>query len=910
MKAVALAKEYTVNPGPLKVEIIKILHGANYFSAGPVVLTRLDLGVYDEVFSNEIDGFYEKLQNKIPSLYDHHCSEGKPGGFLFRVKKGTLMGHIIEHVAIELQTLAGMHASYGKTRSTLKQGVYNIIFRFIDDQAGIFAAKASVNLINALLQNQDFNLNPIIEQLIQIREERLLGPSTQAIVDEANKRSIPVFRLDQQNLIQLGTGKYQKRIRATITSDTHFVAVENAGDKYLTTLALRDSGLPVSETYKTDKIEKGFAFFKELNSQVVITPINRSKGEKVFINIDSEEKFKKAFSKVISKTSPVLIQRQIEGNTYRILVINDKMVAATKLEAATIIGDGKNSILQLIEELNKNPLREAGDKGSLSLINIDDNMLNHLEVMGYKLDAILEKGKKLRIKTSCNPAHGASTENVTEKVHPENRYLAERAAKISGLNVAGVTIITKDINKPITETGGIILEINAAPDFRMHIKPSAGESINPALPMMDMLFPKQSKSKVPLISISGSTGKTVCAYLINFALDKEGYSTGLACSDGLFSAGKKVISGNMTFPENVPALLGDSDIDCAILETSVEGILNNGLGYKFADIGIFLNVYDNHLNQDDISLPEDLAYAKSVVAEEVYEDGFSVLNADCPLIMESLNRLYSKAALFTKNPSQKVFTNHIVKGGMGVCIRENKVFLHYRSGRWVISELNEIPLTFGGKTNIFSDSILAATAALCAIGVEPVKIGDYLKNFNPLPAMLPGRMNFIKTTNGEFLIDSPNTKQSFTELKKICSEKDKAIAAIVILANQMSENEIEYLADNLNNLADKIIFKKPTDLSLSEKKNKISFEDNIIISLAGNQNLSINNENADSLSFILEEFIKKIDTISKKTNFLEISENEDINAIIKQNEKDYFPVVICSSTFSSTKTHLLNEIQK
>ncbi|MFO8067976.1 MAG: Mur ligase family protein [Bacteroidales bacterium] len=910
MDTTSLVRQYPINPGPLKVETIKILEGANYFSAGPIVLTRLDLGKYDEVFSNEIEGFYEKLESAIPSLYEHHCSEGKPGGFLFRVRKGTLMGHIIEHVAIELQTLAGMHASYGKTRSTLKQGVYNIIFRFIDDHAGIYAAKAAVNFINALLQNKDFKLKPIIDQLIKIREERLLGPSTQSIVDEANKREIPVFRLDQYNLIQLGTGKYQKRIRATITSETHFIAVENTFDKYLTTLSLRDSGLPVTETLKTSDINKGIDFLKNLKCKLVITPISRPKGEKVFIEVDTEEKLKKAFSFAAGSTkAPVLLQKQIDGNTYRVLVINNNMVSATKLSAAEVVGDGKKTILQLIEELNKNPLREAGDKGVLSLINIDDNLLNHLNLINKAPDSILEKGEKLRVKVSCNPNHGAITENVTKKIHPENRYLAERAARICGLNVAGVTIIAKDISRPITETGGIVLEVNAAPDFRMHLKPAKGASINPAIPMLDMLFPKQTQNRVPLISITGSAGKTVCAYILNYALEKEGHNTGLACSDGLFSAGKKVIHGNMTYPENVKALLGDPYIDHAILETSVEGILNNGLGYKFADVGIFLNVYDNHLNQGDISFIEDLAYAKSVVAEEVYDSGYSVLNADCPYIMESLSRLYSKAALFSKKPDQKTFSNHIVKGGLGVCIRDNKIFLHFRSGRWVIAEINELPLTYYGKTDIFIDSILAATAAMCAIGIKPGNISNYLKNFKPHANIIPGRMNLVNVNGGEVLIDSPNSQEAFDKLITFCKGKTKSIAAIVATDSKMSESEIKKLANNLNAFASRIIILAHKNETKTVPGNYY-FEDEYINKLADNQRklqseMMSNEDNTISL-----ELAKLLKATSGNIKIVEFDNNANIIDIIKTIPNDCYPLIITPSYYCSLKTQLLNQLKQ
>ncbi len=891
MEKTDIAKDYKINEGPLKVELIKVLRGANYFSAGPIVLTRLNLGEYDEIFSNEIDGFYDRLESALPSLYEHHCSEGKPGGFFFRVRKGTLMGHVIEHVAIELQSLAGMQAGYGKTRSTLTQGVYNIIFRFIDNKAGIYAAKAAVNLVNALLLQQGFDVKPIVNELIKIREERLLGPSTQSIVDEAQKRQIPVIRLDQHNLIQLGTGKYQKRIRATITSDTHFIGVENAKDKYLTTLTLRDSGLPVAETIKTYSIDEAFEFYKSINCKVVVKPLSGTRGENVYLEIDNEEKLKQAFSYCNNEEQPILIQRQIQGDTYRLLIIDGKMVAATRLTPPIIKGDGKKTVLQLIEDLNSMPGRELGDKGKLSYVVNDEQTLKTLALQGLTPDSVLEAGVELRIEATCNPAFGAITENVTEKVHPENRFLAERAANVGGLNVAGITIVAENIETPITKTGGVILEINAGPDFRMHVNPAIGNPINPAMPMLDMLFPKESKSHVPLISITGSAGKSVCAYLINFALEKEGYKTGLACSDGLFSAGRKIISGNMTFPQDVPALLGDTSIDCAILETSVEGILKDGLGYEFADVGIFLNLYENHLHQDDIWLLEDLSYAKAVVAEEVYESGFSVLNADEPFILEIIGRLYSKPALFSKNAANKELAGHIAKGGMGVFVKDEKIFIHHRSSRAVIADLKEIQLTFNNTTDIFLDSVLAACCALSSLGVAPEKIGEYLKTFSPLPHNLPGRMNFVKNQELEFLYDSPKNKKAFDEIKKLCLAKVKAVAAFVYLPKFRTEEEFKLYAANIAEFADIIYIVENDVITITKVPLLNVSEENHIISLTE----ILNTQSNDSLKvYDCNTLVNEIKTTKTGEYTVAIINEDSLAELAKQHYQTHFPVILNS----------------
>jgi cyanophycin synthetase len=336
---------YKLIDGPLLVENMKVFQGANYFSGGPVLLIRLNLGSFDEVFTNQINGFFENLSALIPSLSEHHCSEARKGGFFFRVKEGTLLGHVIEHVALELQTLAGMDAGYGKTRSTLTQGVYNIIFRFLDEEAGLYAGKAAVNLVNSILLNMEFGLNKIIEDLINIREKNLLGPSTQAIVDEAEKRKIPALRLDDYNLVQLGTGKFNKKIRATITSDTNLIAVETADSKYLTTLMLKDAGIPVLETIKTDSAEDVIAFGERINSAIVIKPSEAYQGKNLRIDLTGKDEIEEAFNYAMQFNQEVIAQPYFKGNSYRLLVINFKFVAAAELIPPFITGNGKATIL-------------------------------------------------------------------------------------------------------------------------------------------------------------------------------------------------------------------------------------------------------------------------------------------------------------------------------------------------------------------------------------------------------------------------------------------------------------------------------------------------------------------------------------------------------------------------------------
>lgn len=467
-------QSYAVDPGPLVVQEIKTLHGANYFSWDPAIVVRLDLGEYDEVFTNQIPGFLERLRAALPTLYEHHCSPGVPGGFLQRVAEGTLLGHVVEHVAIELQQRAGMDVSFGKTRATRSPGVYNVLFQFLDDVAGEYAGKAAVNLINALLTQRGFAIDAVIRELVEIRERRLLGPSTQAIVDEARARGIPYLRLDRYNLVQIGTGRYQKRIRATVTSDTNLIAVEIAADKSLSALMLRDAAIPVPETMSTDRMEEALAFHARLGTPVAVKPQHGVLGQGVSLAVADQIGMRAAFEWAQCWDRTVLVQSMLAGDNYRILVIDFRFVAAVRLQAPIVVGDGKHSIAELVAALNNDPRRDIGDKGLLTRVELDELSTRCLAMRGFEPEAVPAAGEALPLKVSGNLKLGGEAEDVTDTVHPWNRYLAERTCRIVGLNVAGVDVIAPDLGTPLSENGGAVIEVGAAPDFRPHLRPTRG----------------------------------------------------------------------------------------------------------------------------------------------------------------------------------------------------------------------------------------------------------------------------------------------------------------------------------------------------------------------------------------------------------------------------------------------------
>ncbi len=727
MKEVAeITENYIVSEGPVRLEHIRTLGGANYFSGGPVIHMRVNLNNYNEVYTNQIENFYERLSSTLPTLIEHHCSEGVRGGFFFRVREGTLLGHVIEHVAIELQTLAGMDVSYGKTRSSLVQGVYNIVFRFFDEYAGMLAGKAAVNMINSILADKEFDVLDIIEKLIFIREKQLLGPGTQAIVNELDNRKISWLRLDEFNLIQIGTGKYQKRIRATLTPQTSLLAVENTQDRFLTGKMLSNATLPVPETLNTTSVVEIKQNILLHPGKYIIRPRFRKTSFSRAVAVKDIESLEEKISAFRIGNEELMLQPFTAGHIIRLLVIGDSCSAAVKIELPEITGDGKKTISSLINELNSNPKRTPGDKGSLSLVQSDDETTLILKSLGLDYNSVPEAGKKIILKISPNPNNGSESENISDKVHAEYFSIALKAAHITGLDVAAVNFITPDFTLPPSETGAVLTEIFAAPNLRMYIYPSKGEPQNVVPAFVNHVLGENTMFDIPIISVTGSKGKTTCVKLIFFGLRFAGYEAGMSCSDGLFLEGKYTRKPETIYPFYVHLLLSDPYTTAAVLETPVENIMNYGLGYKSADFGIVLNIGENHLNEIDIKRKDDLAYAKSVVAEEVREDGYSVLNAEDEFSSDIQTRVRSKIAWFSSGKENEFSFKIIQTGAPFLTAGDNNTLLYYNNKILTCSFQIPIYPNLKDENGRILDSVLAGILVLLLMNIDKEHIMNSL----------------------------------------------------------------------------------------------------------------------------------------------------------------------------------------
>jgi cyanophycin synthetase len=713
---------------PLVLESHKTLIGANYFSGAQVVRFRIRLNEYDEVFTNKIEGFNESLKLLVPSLVEHFCSMNVRGGFFMRMDEGTLLGHVMEHLAIELQNLAGMDVGFGKTRETKEKGVYNVVIRFLDEYAGIFAGKMALHVINSILTHQSCDINQIVQTLVLIRENRLLGFSTQQIINEAEKRNIPTQRLDEFNLIQLGTGCYRKVTRATLTQNTSYLAVENSDNKYLTYRLLEEMGVPVPQRILANNVRESLDFFHMLQKPVVVKPSNGYRGKRVNVHLDTEEKVIKAFLWAQTYENEVIVQEYVRGNTYRILVINGKFAAAVQLIAPFIIGDGIKTINELIDEFNSTPGREYGDKGKWSNVEIDDDTLKIIEIKGYTLLTVLEKDKKVYLKNTGNMRLGSTSVDVTENIHPYNRFVCERISKLLNLDVTGVDIISQDITVSLHENKGRVIEINAAPDFRMHINPSIGKPQPVQKLFIDMLFPDTIPSKIPLVSVTGSKGKTFYTQLLNFAIAQRGHIIGLLNSKGIFVNGLHLREVDTSDSKNVSMVLKDPSVTFAIIETPVESVLNYGLGYRYADIGVFLNLEEQEIyyTYDHVRDLEDVAYAKSVVVEELEINGHAILNADYPLILDAQERIDVDTVYFSTNPISKIMFDLMEKGKTCAVYNNDRIVIYADGKRFVSYSIHEIP-NIPQTEKYMKEALLALCLTLHLLSWKEVDIREYLK---------------------------------------------------------------------------------------------------------------------------------------------------------------------------------------
>jgi cyanophycin synthetase len=800
----------------MKIREINAMRGPNYWSIRrhKLIVMVLDLEDMEEMPSNKIPGFGDRLKNMFPTMYSHRCSEGCEGGFFMRVDEGTWMGHVIEHIALEIQTLAGMDTGFGRTRDYGEKGVYNVVFSYIEENAGRYAAKVAVDICESLIAGTSYDMSDDIQKMRELREAQRLGPSTGSIVEEAAARGIPWIRLNKYSLCQLGYGANQKRIQATVTSETSSIGVELACDKEDTKFLLQQAEVevPKGEIISMESsLEDACKFVK---FPLVIKPIDGNHGRGITVNINTYEEAVEAFHAAKKVSQKVIVEKYITGEDYRLLVINHRLIAAAKRSPAHVIGDGKSTVKQLIDRVNSDPRRGYGHENVLTMITINDLTKTIIAAKGYAEDSIIPSGEKLVLKDTANLSTGGTAEDVTDIVHPANVAMAERISKIIDLDICGIDIMTSDISQPLSDTGGAVLEVNAGPGFRMHLAPTKGLPRNVAAPVVDKLFPKQGDTgRIPIIAITGTNGKTTTSRLIAHMAKMHGYRVGYTTSDGVYIQNRMLMKGDCTGPTSAEFVLRDPTVNFAVLECARGGLLRSGLAFTQCDVGIVTNVAADHLGLKGIHTLEQLAKVKAVIPETVSPQGYAILNADDHLVYDMRKNLTCKLALFSmdeNNPHIKALQR---KGGITAVYENGYVTLCRGQWKMRILKADKIPLTYGGKAEFMIQNILPAVIAADVQGISIEDMKAALETFIPSSSQTPGRLNLFKFDKFQILLDFAHNPAGMRALQKFTDnlEATHKVGIIAGIGDRREEDNKE-MGKIVAQMCDEVIIRQDKNL--------------------------------------------------------------------------------------------------
>ena len=738
----------------------QVFRGPNYYSYDPAIRLLVDLGSLEHWPSNTIEGFNERLLDLLPGLTEHSCSRGKAGGLLERLREGTWAGHVAEHIAIELQREAGSQVYRGKTRSAGEPGRYNVIYGYWEEQVGLAAGDLAVRLVNELVAHDDaFDFITELEGLIRLAERRAFGPSTQALLDEAASRDIPYIRLNDQSLVQLGQGRYQQRIRATIASTTSALAVDIASDKKLTNQLLAAAGLPVPASHLVRSADEAVEAAKRIGYPVVVKPLDGNHGRGVSLDLRNVRAVRSAFKRALeqARRGVVVVERLLEGRDYRMLVIGGHIVAVAERVPAQVVGDGEHTVRELVEIENADPRRGIGHEKVLTRITLDDRAEALVREQGYGMDDVPPVDEVVKLALTANMSTGGSAIDRTFEAHGDNVEIAEEAARVVGLDIAGIDFIAPDITQPVRETGGGIVEVNAAPGFRMHTHPTEGEPQFVAKPVIDLLYPPGTPSRIPIVAVTGSNGKTTTVRMITHILKGKGHKVGMTSTDGISIDGRLTLQADASGPRSAQRVLQNPRVDLAVFEVARGGILREGLGYGRNDVGVVLNVTGDHLGLHGIDTMKQLAAVKQVVVEAVPRDGIAVLNADDELVFAMRRHCSGQVMLFTMEKGSDLIERWTRRGGKAAVLEDGPFgeMLVIRDGRRkdAIGYVHQFPATFEGRARMNVQNALAAAGAAYAAGAHLHDIRQGLRTFSPSFFEAPGRLNLMDLGGVKILVD-------------------------------------------------------------------------------------------------------------------------------------------------------------
>ncbi len=736
------------------VRRLRFLRGPNLHAYMPVMHITLDIAAYEECPSSSFRGFTERLTAWLPGLHEHKCGLGYRGGFVERLRTGTYLGHIAEHVTLELQNLMGFDVAFGRARGTAERGVYTVVIAYKEEEPARAAFETALRLTLAAMHYEPFDIGAELEDLLAIADDYRLGPSTAAIVEAARARDIPVLRLTQPgSLVQMGYGVHQRRIRATETSNTSAIAAEMCQEKPLTNKMLRMVGVSVPEGRAVASVDDAWAAAQEIGLPVVVKPESGNQGKGVSVNLRSEAEVRAAYVLADDFRGDVLVEQHIHGHDYRLLVVNGTMVAASRRDPAQVIGDGTRTVRQLVDEVNSDPRRRPGHSSSLTRIRLDSVVDLVLRQQGLTLDSVPAAWQKVLLRTNSNLSTGGTATDVTDEVHPSNVRLAEAAAQIMDMDVAGIDVVCRDIRVPLREQRGAIVEVNAAPGLRMHLDPSAGRPRQVGVPIVEMLYPNGAPSRIPIIAVTGTNGKTTVTRLISHMYETAHRVVGMTCTEGIYIDGERIVAGDCSGPASARTVLLHPRVEVAVLETARGGILREGLAFDRCDVGVVTNVSGDHLGIGGVETVEDLAKVKQVVVENVAKNGAAVLNAADPLVAEMAAATDAPVVYFDACARNHVITAHLAAGGRAVVVDHGAIVLATGNERVDLVDLERIPFTAAGGIAFQVQNALAATAAAWAAGLNPALIARALSTFTSDHATVPGRFNVSDMARVQVILD-------------------------------------------------------------------------------------------------------------------------------------------------------------
>ncbi|MCD6019194.1 MAG: cyanophycin synthetase [Bacteroidetes bacterium] len=793
---------------------IRVMRGPNVWSVyrTKLIYIKLDLGKYENFPTNKIHGFANALETLMPTLYDHHCSEGKEGGFLQRVQEGTWLGHVIEHIALELQTLAGMDCGFGRTRSTDVAGVYHIVFSYVIENAGIYAAQAACRIAEKLVAGDQYDIEEDIKELRKIYSREQYGPTSLSLIREAEKRDIPYTRMNNNSMLMLGQGNRQKLVCTSVASTTSNMAVNMASDKEKTKRLLSREYIPVPKgtvIYREKHLREAI---DEIGFPLVAKPIDGNHGRGITARIQTYEQALTAFRYAQTVSEDVIIEQYIQGTDFRFLLVNFKLVAVAKRTPAMVTGDGNSTIQQLVDEVNSDPRRGEGHEKNLTKIKIDKGTEEILEERKLSLDSVLPAGEILFLKSTANISSGGTATDVTDLVHPDNVFMAERVARLMNLDICGIDVMAESIETPISENGGTILEVNAGPGFRMHLSPSNGLARNVAAPVIDMLYPNNAPSRIPVVAVTGTNGKTTTTRLVAHLAKHAGHLVGFTTTDGIFIDHHMVYYGDCSGPSSAQTVLRDPAVDFAVLECARGGIMRSGLGFDKCNISIVTNISEDHIGLDGLRTLVDLANVKAVVPQTTVSDGYAILNADDDLVYAMRRDLDCRIALFSMDSNSSRIKRHCSNGGLTAIIDDGYFVICDAGWKTRIMKVEDVPLTFSGKAECMIKNILPAILAAFISKFSTAQIVDALKTFIPSPELTPGRMNLFAFNRFNVMVDYVHNEGGYIELKKyIQSVNASAKIGVISATGDRRDSDIQNIGLYAAQMFDELIVKHDKD---------------------------------------------------------------------------------------------------